>query len=92
MRSGIPLWLHFTSVGICLAVIMFVGVQTGKIERKYKASQLELANAYEAHASLIIEHELTLDGYALCIAIINPPTHPTPAEAAALFNEYIEQH
>jgi hypothetical protein len=63
-----------------------------KLEQKYQASQLELADAYEAHANLIIKHVLTMDSLALCVAIVNPPPQPTPTEAAALFSEYIQQH
>jgi hypothetical protein len=92
MKERIPVWLYLTCVGVCCAVILFLGLRGNMFEDKYRASQLELADAYEAHANLIIKHVLTQDSLALCIAIVNPPPQSTPTEAAALFSKYVQQH
>jgi hypothetical protein len=85
-------WVFFMLTMMILLVLGVVTYKYNNLEHKYKASQLELADAYEAHANLIIQHVLTMDSLALCVAIVNPPPHPIPTEAAALFSEYIEQH
>ena len=91
-RKDIPEWAKLVTMCILLGGILYTSYTQNKIEHKYKASQLELADIYVAHGNLLVKHALTLDSLTLCVAIVNPLPQPTPTEAAALFSEYIQQH